>query len=102
MAHANPRKAARLLKDPTLLTVMSGAIFALSGLLGFAIRLILKGELVARKHLDDANAQAAKWQEAWRLSQEAHVERDRRSEASTEALGLVAQFMEAIERGRAQ
>jgi hypothetical protein len=87
---------AALAQVPWQTLVASGVVAALIGIVGLMLRAIVRGDLVPRKHLEDAQAERDKWEGAWRLQQAALSEFDGRLDANTEALRLVEQLVSAL------
>lgn len=79
---------------PTL--VAGGVVVVLIGIVGLVLRSIIRGDLVPRQHLVDAQAERDKWEAAWRLQQAALSEIDTRLDANTEALRLMEQLVNAL------
>jgi hypothetical protein len=84
------------MKDPTLVWALWAAVVALAGLLGAVVRALLTGGLVPRNAVDDIRQDRDKWEQAWKLSQEARDEEAARLDANTEALRLVEKIIEPI------
>ena len=87
---------AALAQVPWQTLVASGVVVGLIGIVGLMLRAIVRGDLVPRKHLEDAQAERDKWEGAWRLQQETLAEIDARLDANTEALRLVEQLVNAL------
>lgn len=86
---------------PTVIGALTATIAALFGLVTFTIRAILRGDLVPRKVLHDANARADKWELAWEKSEARLDQFDGRLDAITEAAALNTQLLSAlVERAR--
>jgi hypothetical protein len=89
------------MKDPTLTWALWVTVVALFGLLGAGLRAILRGDLVPRKVLADAQARADKWELAWEKSEARLDQFDGRLDAIGENANLHTSLLQAlVERSR--
>lgn len=84
------------MRDPTLTWALWAAVVALFGLLGAFVRAILRGDLVPRKVLDDAQHRADKWEATWERSETRLDEFEGRFQALTEAAELDTSLLQQL------
>lgn len=87
-------KAASSVPWPQL--VAGSIITALVGVVAFGVRAIIKGDLVARKVLEDAEERADKWEAAWDTSQETIKDFGGRIDAVTEGLRTIEKVLTSL------
>lgn len=78
--------------------IASGLGALLFGVLGAGLRAILKGDLVPRSVLADANRRADTWEAAWEKSQARLGEFDERIDAVVQASELNTQLLSELVR----
>jgi hypothetical protein len=89
------------MKDPTLTWALWAAVVALFGLLAATVRAVIRGDLVPRKVLEDANARADKWEATYDKNATRLDQFDGRFEALTEAAELNTTLLQSlVERAR--
>lgn len=76
--------------------VAGSIITALVGVVAFGVRAIIRGDLVARKVLEDAEERADKWEAAWDQSQETIKDFGGRIDAVTEGLRTIEKALTSL------
>lgn len=76
--------------------VAGSIITALVGVVAFGVRALIKGDLVPRKVLQDAEERADKWESAWDSSQETIKDFGGRIDAVTEGLRTIEKALTSV------
>lgn len=85
-----------LAATPWSTVIAGGVALLLVGVVGLTIRSIIRGDLVPRQHLIDAQTDRDKWRDAWTVQQGTIGEFRGQLEANTEALRFAQQLLEAL------
>lgn len=76
--------------------VAGSVITALVGVVAFGVRALIRGDLVPRKVLEDAEERADKWEHAWDTSQVTIKDLADRIAAVTEALKTIERALTSV------
>lgn len=76
--------------------VAGSVITALVGVVAFGVRALIRGDLVPRKVLQDAEDRADKWETAWDNSQETIKDFGGRIDAVTEGLRTIEKALTSL------